>query len=102
MKVYVQENYPKTNANQLKLSELQSSINLESLKEKYYILTQEFEKSTYINEAEGIMGELEEILTTLETQLMEIFTKTKPNLKLSFTKKYKVCITICIYCIANF
>ena len=69
---------------------MQLSSNRESLNEKYRNLTQEIEKSTYINEAEGIMGQLEEILTITESNLMGILTETKSNFRLSVAKKHKV------------
>ena len=75
---------------------MQLSNNLERLKEKYYILAQE-KKSTCIDEAEGIMGQLEEIVTEMESNLMEMLTKTKSNVKLLFMKKLKVCVYTSTY-----
>ena len=80
----------KTEIDQLKSSEMKLSSNFERLKEEYYILTQDIEKSTYIKEAEGVMGQLEEILTEKESNLMKILTKTNSSFTLSFMKKNKV------------
>ena len=69
---------------------MQLSSNLENLKEKCYVLKQEIEKSTYISDAETIMGQLEEILCETESNLMEILTKAQSNVKVSFMNKCKV------------
>ena len=93
--MYEQNSNLKTEVNQLKLSKLQLSNSLEKITKECHILTQQIEKSTYVNEAEGIMGQLEEILTETESNLMKILPKIKLNFKLSFMKKTKVGIIMC-------
>ena len=65
---------------QLKSSKKQLSSELGRLKDKYQSLSKDYEKSTFISEAEKLMDRLEEILN-----------ETKSNLtKLPFLNKHKV------------
>ena len=65
---------------------MQLSSELERLKEKWYILKQEIEKSTYINDAETTMDQLEKTLSETESNLMEICTKMQSEFKVYFMK----------------
>ena len=77
----------KAEVNQLKSSKTQLSSELGKLKDKYQSLSEDFEKSTFINEAGRLMKQLEGIL--IETKSM-----------LPILKKHKVHIlTYCMYSI---
>jgi len=80
MQVYEQNTSLKLEVSQLESSGKCLSNELRRVKEMYHNLSQDLGKSTFINEAEGIMDQLEGILTE---------TKTKFE-KLSFLKKHKV------------
>ena len=69
---------------------MQLSSNFERLKEEYYILTEEIERSTYIKEAEDIMDHWEEVLPEIEFNIMKIHAKTKSHFASSFMIKNKV------------
>ena len=67
---------------QLKLSKKHLSNELRKLKDKYHSLSQDFGKSIFINEAEGIMNQLEERLTEIRSKF-EAFSHFK-KLKVYF------------------
>jgi len=64
------------------LSGKRLSNELRKLKDKYHSLSHDFEKSIFINEAEGIMEQLEEILTETKSNFEELshFNEHKVNL----------------------
>ena len=66
----------KAEVSELKSSKKYLSNELRKLKDKYHSLSQEFEKSIFIDEAEGIMDQLEEMLTEVKSNF-----KTLPCLK---------------------
>ena len=80
IQVHEQNNKLKTEISQLKSSKRQLSSDFDKLKEKCHDLAQEFEKSNFINEAEGIMARLEETLAEIESNLNN----------LPFIKRHKV------------
>lgn len=67
---------------QLKSSKTQLSSELAGLKDKYLNLNQDFEKSTFINEAEEMMDQLDKILadTKLNFNKLPFFKKQKVHL----------------------
>ena len=86
VQVYKQSTTLKNEVSRLKTHKKQLSSELGELKGKYQSLSQE--KSTFINESETIMCQLEEML--IETK--SSFTK------LPFLTKHKVCMTLLLYC----
>ena len=81
----------KTEVNQLKSSKMQLSSSFKRLKDEYYDLTKEIEKSTNIKEAESIMGRLEVVLTETESNLTKVLTKPQSDFTSLFATKSKVC-----------
>ena len=81
----------KAEVSQLKSSKMHLSNELRKLKDKYHSLSQEFKKSVFLDEAEDIMGHLEEMLIEVKSRF-----ETLPRLE-----KLKVelaSIGICVLC----
>ena len=68
MQVYEQNDDLQAEVSQLKSSKKHLSNELRKLKDKYHNLGQDFGKSIFINEAEGIMNQLEERLSEIRSK----------------------------------
>ena len=66
LQVYKQNIDLKVEISQLKLSEKNLSDEFEKLKDKYHCLSQDFEKTTFIMEAEIVMDQLEKTLIEIK------------------------------------
>ena len=67
--IYKQNIDLKVEVSQLKLSEKNLSDEFEKLKDKYHSLSQDFEKTTFIKEAEIVMDQLEKTLTEIKLNI---------------------------------
>ena len=68
MQVYEQNADLQAEISQLKSSKKHLSNELRKLKDRYHSLSQDFGKSIFINEAEGIMDQLEERLSEIRSK----------------------------------
>ena len=87
MQVYEQNADLQDEVSQLKSSKKQLSNELRKLKDRYHSLSQDFGKTIFINEAEGIMDQLAERLSEITSKI-----ETFPHLKV--TRVFRIINTI--------
>ena len=68
MQSYEQDTDLQAEVSQLKSSKKYLSNELRKLKDKYHSLSQDFGKVVFLNEAEGVMDQLEEMLSEIRSK----------------------------------
>ena len=68
MQIYEQDADLQAEVSQLKSSKKYLSNELRKLKDKFHSLSQDFGKAVFLNEAEGVMDQLEEMLTEIRSK----------------------------------